>query len=79
MSQSNGWATAQVPRFVDAPSQTSQQYVAPHKKREQADTLRLQVEAHRASGGAYEVITTPRPIGKRLAALALRSTARKGS
>ncbi|MCL1560848.1 MULTISPECIES: hypothetical protein [Xanthomonas] len=78
MSQSNGWATAQAPHFVDAPSQSSQQYVSPHKKREQADTLRRQVDAHLAQGGAYEVITTPRPIGKSLAALALRSTVRKG-
>ncbi|EKQ59896.1 hypothetical protein Xlen_02545 [Xanthomonas campestris pv. leeana] len=79
MSQSNGWATAQAPRFVEAPLQSSQDYVPPHKKREQADALRLQVEAHLAGGGAYEVITTPRPIGKSLAALALRSTVRKGS
>ena len=68
MSQSNGWATAQAPRFVSAPVQ--EKHVEPAKKQQEADQLRAKVEAHLARGGRYEVLPSPH---KAVRAQALRS------
>ena len=55
----DGWATAQVPHLISAPSGVV--YVSPRDKHAEAETLRAQVEAHLQQGGAVEVLTAPTP------------------
>ncbi|TXD43090.1 hypothetical protein TR80_009545 [Xanthomonas campestris] len=71
MSQSNGWSSAQAPRFVAAPA--PQIYVPPAKKHAEAEALRRQIDAHLAAGGRYEVVQCPPTQGKAMRGQALRS------
>lgn len=58
------WATAQMPRLVQGQI-LGEAPASPYQKQREADELRAAVEAHIASGGAYDVIGAPLPPAHR--------------
>ena len=62
MRSDNGWATAQMPTFVNTSQHQKPTFVPPAQKAQESSALSADVEAFVRSGGLIERITTQRHI-----------------